>query len=366
MKFSRDDLLKMKQSITAANIISFLEELGGKPRYYNTNVIISRTVCHDGDSHKLYYYINTQTFHCYTNCGTFDIFELVRKVFNMEFIQSIYYIINKFSLHYLIDEEEDNLSYNATRKIEEEYFKTHKRITQNKKEFQIQHIELPEFDDKILSKFLYPIIKPWEREGITREVINKANIGYYPGGGQITIPHYDQNNRLIGIRGRQLGQEEAEIFGKYRPLFVNNISYAHPLGFNLYGLNDAKQAIKKLGKAVIFEGEKSVLKACSFFGLEQNIYVATCGSSLSDYQVQLLVEAGAKEICIAFDRQFQEIGDIEFKKLTKTLTQLNKKYKKLITISFIFDKEMITGYKDAPIDRGPNVFLQLFKERVIL
>ena len=255
MQFSRDDLLKMKQSITAANIISFLEELGGKPRYYNTNVVISRTICHDGDSHKLYYYINTQTFHCYTNCGTFDIFELVRKVFNMDFIQSIYYIVNKFSLHYLIDEEEDNLSYNATRKIEEEYFKTHKRIAQNKKEFQIQHIELPKFDDKILSKFLYPIIKPWEREGITREAINKAEIGYYPGGGQITIPHYDQNNRLIGIRGRQLGQEEAEIFGKYRPLYVNNMSYAHPLGFNLYNLNNSKQAIKKLKKAIVFEGE---------------------------------------------------------------------------------------------------------------
>ena len=112
--------------------------------------------------------------------------------------------------------------------------------------------------------------------------------------------------------------------------------------------------------------EKSCLKYASFFGIDNDISVATCGSSLSDYQVQLLVEAGAQEICIAFDRQFQEIGDDEFQKLTKTLTQLNKKYKKLITISFLFDKEMITGYKDAPIDQGPNVFLQLFKERIIL
>ena len=112
--------------------------------------------------------------------------------------------------------------------------------------------------------------------------------------------------------------------------------------------------------------EKSVLKYRSFFGQYNDISVATCGSSLSDYQVQLLVESGAKEICIAFDRQFKEIGDEEFQKLTKNLTQLNKKYKKLVTVSFIFDKNMITGYKDAPVDCGPNVFLQLFKERLIL
>ena len=64
MIFSKEDLIKLKEAITPANILSFLEELGGKPRYYNTNVIISRTVCHDGDSYKLYYYLKTYSFHC--------------------------------------------------------------------------------------------------------------------------------------------------------------------------------------------------------------------------------------------------------------------------------------------------------------
>lgn len=366
MNFSKEDLTKLKEAITPANIISFLEELGGSPRYYNSSVIISRTICHDGDSHKLYYYLKTFSFHCYTNCGTFDIFELVRKIFNMSFLQSIYYIINKFSLQYLIDNDEENITYNATRKIEEKYFQTHKRIFDIQKDYQIQHIELPTFNEDILSRFSYPIIRPWEREGISRDVIRDAQIGYYPGGSQITIPHYDQNNRLIGIRGRQLGEEESLVFGKYRPLYINNQSYAHPLGFNLYGLNSSKKNIKKIEKAIILEGEKSVLKYRSFFGQDNDISVATCGSSLSDYQVQLLIESGAKEICIGFDRQFKEIGDNEFHKLTKTLTQLNKKYKKLITISFIFDKGMKTGYKDAPVDCGPDIFLQLFKERIIL
>ena len=32
----------------------------------------------------------------------------------------------------------------------------------------------------------------------------------------------------------------------------------------------------------------------------------------------------------------------------------------------MFDKEMITGYKDAPIDDGKDIFLDLWKKRIRL
>ena len=112
--------------------------------------------------------------------------------------------------------------------------------------------------------------------------------------------------------------------------------------------------------------EKSCLLYKSYFGLDNDISVACCGSNLSTYQVQLLIEAGAKEIVIAFDRQFQEINDDEYKHLTKNLMKINSKYKNDVVISFIFDKNMITGYKDSPIDCGPEIFMKLFKERIIL
>ena len=112
--------------------------------------------------------------------------------------------------------------------------------------------------------------------------------------------------------------------------------------------------------------EKSCLLYKSYFGLDNDISVACCGSNLSAYQVQLLKDAGAKEIIIAFDRQFQEIGDSEFKHLTKNLTKINEKYKNSVNSIFIFDKNMITGYKDSPIDCGPEIFMKLFNERIIL
>ena len=201
---------------------------------------------------------------------------------------------------------------------------------------------------------------------VSQEVLDYAFIGFYPGGDQITIPHFDINGRFIGLRGRTLCLEEAEKYGKYRPLKINNLLYSHPLGMNLYGLNWAKNNIKKFKKVIIFESEKSVLKYMSIFGIGNNIAVACCGSSISIFQIQFLIECGAEEIIIAFDRQFQLIGDKEFKHLTSNLLKIKKKYEKYAIISCLFDKKMITEYKDSPIDRGKDIFLQLYRERIIL
>ena len=364
MIFNKEQIEKIKELLTPSDILSLLNDIQAEPKYQTEKIIIAKTVCHNGSSRKLYYYLETRTFHCYTNCGTFDVFDLVKKVYEISFIEAVHFIVNKFHLNIdLFDDEGFNDSYNIYRKAEEKYFTLHKKeIKENKN----SATRLQEYDNNVLSYFIYPIIAMWERDGISRDVIKNANIGYYPGGGQITIPHYDKDGRLIGIRGRHVGEEEAEIFGKYRPLYINGQMYNHPLGFNLYNLNKSKDNISKIQKAIVFEGEKSSLLYRTYFGIENDISVAACGSSLSDFQIQLLMEAGAKEIVIAFDRQFQEINDEEFNKLIKKLYQLNDRYKNIVIISFIFDKNKITSYKASPIDEGPDKFLKLFKERIKL
>jgi DNA primase len=142
--------------------------------------------------------------------------------------------------------------------------------------------------------------------------------------------------------------------------------YNHPLGFALYNLNHSKDAIKVLQKAIIFEGEKSTLLYASYFGLENDISVAVCGSSLITYQVELLLSLGVKEIIIAFDKQFQDVNDDEGKRWIKKLKDIHKKYSSKCQISFMFDKKGLLGYKDSPIDAGIETFLTLFKERIIL
>lgn len=362
------DKVEIREMLELDQIFDIIHEFGGDPEYTNFG-IISTTICHNrpGEgSRKLYFYENSGLFRCYTGCdSTFDIFELVQKVAdiqwgkNYDLNDAVRWIAYRFGFSgsYLEDENEKLDDWKIIDRYE-------KNIKVDKEK---QIVTLNEYDDIILSRFNYSLkLTPWLNEGISQAAIEHNNIGFYPGGDQITIPHYDQNGRFIGLRGRTLCKEEAEKYGKYRPLKINGILYNHPLGFNLYNLNNSKDNIKIIEKAIVFESEKSTLQYQSHFGIENDISVACCGSSVSLYQINLLIEAGAKEIIIAFDRQFQKPHDDEYERLIKKFYKMNEKYKNFVTISFIFDRNMITSYKASPIDEGPEKFLQLFKERVVI
>ena len=362
------DKLEVKKSLSLDNIFELLTEWGGDPEYTEFG-LLSATICHNepGEgSRKLYYYTNSSLFQCYTGCGSFDVFELAIKVFQiqndmeMDLNDAVRYIAVKFGITSMSGPE-DEVYKTEDWKI----LKTYDRIQEI--ELKDYHVELKEYDDNILSHLNYNIaLTPWLQEDITKEVLDKAMIGYFPGGDQITIPHFDGKNRFIGLRGRTMSKEEAEQYGNYRPVKCNQQLYNHPLGMNLYGYNWNKDAIKAMRKAIIFESEKSVLKYASYFGWDNNISIACCGSHISNYQIQLLLDLNVDEIIIAMDRQFKELGDEEWKHLTDNLTKIFNRYKNYTTISFIFDKEMITGYKSSPIDEGKEKFLKLFKERVTL
>lgn len=69
---------------------------------------------------------------------------------------------------------------------------------------------------------------------------------------------------------------------------------------------------------------------------------------------------------IAFDKQFQELGDKEHQGWVKKLKDINNKYSKFIKVSYMFDKWNLLGYKDSPIDCGKETFLELFSRRFSL
>lgn len=363
------DKNEIKEKLSTDMVFDIVYEFGGEPHMTDFG-FISATVCHNAageGSHKLYYYENTKLFRCYTGCDSyFDIFELISKVkllanpaANWGLYDSVRWVASRYGWSPTQAVEVDNTQL-ADWRVLDRYSKIKAKEAGNK------NIDLKDYDPIILSRLCYPRIDDWIKEGMTKEVLDAHQIGYYPVGEQITIPHYDAQGRFIGLRGRALGSEEAEMYGKYRPVFIGGQMYNHPLGLNLYNLNFSTEAIKKTGKAIIFEGEKSCLLYGSYFGMENDISVACCGSSVSSFQVQLLTEAGAKEIIIAFDRQFQERGGAEFKHLTKNLTAINNKFKQYATISFMFDKWDLLPYKASPIDCGKNTFIYLYKNRIFL
>lgn len=370
MRYNKDEI---KEQLSFQQVYDYIAELGGNPRIdaANGEVIIAQTICHNPahtGSHKLYYYHNSHLCKCFTECGdTFDLFDLTRRAIKIQrgdelsLPQAVSYVANYFGLSSAKDE---NFSDLRERLQDWEILRNYQDTNSMSKEK--KRVEFKTFDESILMHFPRPRIEPWLREGIAQEVMDAHGICYNPISQGIVIPHYDENGVLIGVRERTLIKEE-EQYGKYRPAIINGVMYNHPLGFALYNLEHAKENIRRMGVAIVAEGEKSCLKYASYFGMENDICVATCGSNLIQHQIDLLLSYGAKEICIAFDKQFQEIGDTEFKQWVKKLTALHDKYSKLVSISFIFDtKGDMLGYKESPLDRGADVFIQLFKERVKL
>lgn len=365
-KYDKDEI---KERLTLEMVFEIVQEFGGDPHMTSFG-FISATICHNppGEgSHKLYYYDNTKLFKCYTGCDEyFDIFELLMKIKVLTqpdsgwgLYDSVRWVAAKYGWGPSVVSDDD-----TPKAIGWDIFQKYEKLENlaGETKFTI----LKEFDPSILKNLSYPIIEEWEQEGISREVLTRNLIGYYPTGEQITIPHFDVEGRFIGLRGRALGDEEAELYGKYRPITIGKLMYNHPLGLNLYNFNNSKKNIERLKKAVIFEGEKSCLLYQSYFGTDSDISVACCGSSISSVQMALLLNAGAEEIIIAFDKQFQQSGDAEFQHLVRNLKNIHKKYSSMATISFIFDKEDKLPYKASPIDCGAEIFVEMYKNRILL
>lgn len=360
--------IELKNNLTIEQVMDLVAELGGEPRIQpGGEYFTARTICHGGDSHKLYYYNNTHLFRCYTYCSPeiFDIFELVRKVNSRQNQEwTLPHAINYVASYFGISIQNHDFD-NTQEKLQDwQILSNYDRISSSNNN-QKQRVEMIFYSEDILKHLPQPHILPWEEEGITYDVMRNRGVCYDPAAHGIVIPHYNIDGDLIGIRERTLVKEE-EKYGKYKPAILNGKMYNHPLGFALYNLNFSKENIKIIQKAVVFEGEKSCLKYASLFGIDNDISVAVCGSSLINYQVDLLLSLGTKEIIIAFDKQFKEIGDDEWKKWTTKLKDIHKKYSPKCQISFMFDKNGDLDYKSSPIDHGEKTFMKLFQERVIL
>ena len=247
----------IKSQLTIQDIENLMDYLGAEPILHN-NILICKTICHGGHSHKLYYYDNTQLFKCYTDCDgeSFDIGQLIIKVQAKEgkkttlpqatiFLKKFFNLAENENKDFL--EEDDEFE---DWKIINRYIENTKSSNDNE-----QVIELKFYDDKILNFLPKPRIISWEKEGMTKESIRKHNVCYNPSSQAIVIPHYDIDGNLLGIRERTLIKEN-EIYGKYRPMYLNRQMYNHPNEFNLCNLNNSKENIKKIKKAIVFEGKR--------------------------------------------------------------------------------------------------------------
>lgn len=349
------NLQELREKLTNEQIINIVLKLGADRYEEREDFIIFPTICHnpqDSDaSMKLYYYKNSFMFHCYTECGeNFDIFDLIKRVKEINHEEYNFYEI----VYVIADLVEYNIFSITT---QESYISN---IGSYKK---AEEISLNEYDKGILNVFRKYYTVEWLDEGISEKAMEKFDIMYYDYRNKIVIPHYDIDGRLIGVRGRALEDKEIELYGKYTPLKVENMMYRHPLSFNLYGIYENKENIRKYKTAIIFEGEKSVLKYEDMY--DYNIAVASCGSNLNYRQIELLVkECQVNDIIIAYDKEFSSFASQEGINYYNKLMKICSKYSNYCNFYFLFDYDNLLELKDSPIDKGKEVFEMLMKNKI--
>ena len=348
------------ESITLEDVKNFLESLGVDQIITNQDkqYLICPTICHNplGEeaSMKLYWYQNHKLFRCYTECNeAMSIFTLYQKFMEL-------------NEHPVSEAEAKLYVQNCLKHLVKASYQPHQTysIDINKYKFSAHVPELQEYPKEILSYFIKYHHPSWLKDGITANVMDKFQIRFSLGENKIIIPHFDIKGRLIGIRGRALEENEIKENGKYRPIQIGEVLYSHPLQFNLYGIYEHQDGIRKRKSAIIAEAEKSVMLDDGYYGNLANT-VACCGSTFNKYHISLLTNIlGANEIIIALDKEYEQWNDDKAKKYRNKIETMCKKYKNQASFSYIWDFNNLLKEKDSPFDRGKEIFEQLYKTRV--
>lgn len=349
------ELKDLVNQLSDAQIIDIMTSLGAD-RYQEThNAIVFPTICHNEHAAdakmKLYYYPKTKTFHCYTDCGcTFNIIEMFKKRYELLNVQ--YDFFKDIVLR---------IGGEMTRKKSTGFYQPYKPLYET--ENHEVEVNLTPLNKGLLNVYTFYPTTEWLNDGISEEAMRRYNILYSISDNKIVIPHYDVEGNLIGIRGRTLNEEELP-FGKYLPMKIEGVTYAHPLGVNLYGLNFVRENIRKFKMAIVAESEKSCLQYETMFGTDKNIVVASCGSSFHKTQLDLLLQCGAERVLIAYDKEGQTWD--EKTKYYDKLKGICSKFKNYCTMGFIVDQGNLLKLKQSPFDCGPEVAAKLISKGVWL
>ena len=354
---------KILDMITTSDIVQLVSKFGipeTSIRYYN-NQLIMPTGCHNEiigtAKHKLYYYEDSKKFHCYTCCGSMNPFEFVVQAYRTRGIK--YSLSNAAIIIERIIQErlKDGFAIvtppsNVKKEIEEDW-----------------HKSLTEYNPSIMNCFSRnkKYLKVWEKEGISFDAMDKFGIKFDMIRNRMVIPIYDDKGVFVGAKVRNFNQEDIENGRKYMPLIHNNEIYTYDKGKILYGLNFNKKNIKNAKRAIIFESEKSTILYESLYVGNKAISIRE--SNVSIYQTELLKQYKVETVVLALDNDYSllpnENGEYDkYFGLYKMLKEANKLDAKGFNVEIVYDWEQsFLENKDAPIDKGREIWNKLYRNR---
>lgn len=359
----------IKKLLTVQDLINIILSLGAEIKSKNNKEIIFTSICHhkDANNHKpkLYFYINTKSFFCYSCSSAFDIFSLVQKRKELlgekcSFVQALKYVCDFCGIDAGdIKEEIKNDNKCDWQSCLNKYLR-----------YKNSYSELKVYDKSILDNFPRLYHQDWLDYGITMETMEKYNIRYYPYRNQILIPCFQEDGSLIGIRVRNMDEIYLkEGNPKYFPLYLlDGTSFEFPTNLCFYGENYNLEEIKRTGIVWLVESEKSVLKMDSWFG-EHNVSLAMYGSNLGKKRFDKLISLGLNEVVIMLDSDFHSIyedGELteKYMEFEKKVLKMAKPFKPYVNkITCCFNNQGYEGYKFSACDFTREQFDILYKNR---
>lgn len=349
----------IEKNLTEEQVITILADLGSAPpRRDNENNLVFQSVCHNSDSWKLCYYVETHSFFCYRDWESFNIFNLVMQVKECDFKAALNYICNLLGIRIDTYSAPTQGFVSNYTKADWDIFDKFDRLQSSIKPKENNM----EYNPNILNLYSEAYFEGWIKENISVDSMKKYHIKYDIVNNRIIIPHFDINNNLIGIRCRNLNPY-AE--AKYCPIYIENKLYNHSLSTNLYGLHRNKHTIERMKKVMIVESEKSTLQAETYFP-DNNFVVACCGSSISNEQIQLLLTLGVEEVILGMDWDFEKYDetDEKYRLYKKKIMKLCQKLVPYFTVKVLMPPDEHFIYKCSPSDLGKDYLLKSMKNKI--
>lgn len=316
-------------------IVNILEKLGcHEINHYNTKEI--RCALPDGETNTSVQVMLDDNITCnvysrstYSGGSIIDFAGFIKKIV---FSKSLQWLCKELGIDYV---------YNPTQECETyKYFKKFK----DKKDNIIEHEML---DENLLKQYKNQIIKSWLDEGIGVNTQTKYEVKYDAKSNRIIFPVRDDFGNLINIKGRTC-------YENYKDLGMRKYTHFYPLGNNdvLFGLHLNRDYILNQNEVILFEAEKSVMK-CDSYGVYNTLSVGT--HTINDYQIPKILKLKCN-VVVAFDK------DVSHNELLIETQKLNK----FTNVYIIKDKNNLLDIskKDSPIDKGLNIWNQLYKEKV--
>lgn len=187
-------------------------------------------------------------------------------------------------------------------------------------------------------------LSEWEKEGISKSSLQKFDVRYDSFSNRLVYPIRNMRGEIVNIGGRTLDP-------LWKEKKQRKYTYFHPWGTmdTIYGLSENMESILKSGEVILFEGCKSVLIADTW-GVHNTGAILT--SHLNPHQMKILARLGCR-VVFALDKDVKVRDDHNINKL-----------KQYVNVEYLWDKLDLLNDKDAPVDRGLEVFKQLYDDRL--